>query len=139
MGYTCQSETGKLKSVFIKKAADAFINEAHLAKEWKDLNWLGQPGFTEAVTEYEIFESSLKKNDTAIYYLAKDETVTIDSIYCRDGAIATDGGMVICNMGKAGRMHEPLADKKAFEANGIAILGEIIFPGTVEGGDVAWL
>jgi len=42
-------------------------------------------------------------------------------------------------MGKAARVQEPLAEKKAFEANGIAVLGSIIAPGTVEGGDVAWL
>jgi N-dimethylarginine dimethylaminohydrolase len=139
MSYTCQSETGKLKSVFIKKAADAFINEDHLAKQWKALNYLGKPGFDRAIAEYEIFESILKKNGTEVYHLDKDETVNMDSIYCRDAAIATDSGMIICNMGKAARMHEPLAEKKAFEKNDIRILGEIKSPGTIEGGDVAWL
>jgi N-dimethylarginine dimethylaminohydrolase len=63
----------------------------------------------------------------------------MDSIYCRDAAIATNKGMVICNMGKAGRINEPAAEKRAFEAAVIPILGEITAPGTVEGGDVAWL
>jgi N-dimethylarginine dimethylaminohydrolase len=42
-------------------------------------------------------------------------------------------------MGKAGRIHEPGAQRKAFEANQIPVLGTISSPGTVEGGDVAWL
>jgi N-dimethylarginine dimethylaminohydrolase len=139
MGYTCQSETGKLKSVFIKKAADAFVNETHLENEWKGLNYLGRPDFNKANTEYEVFESIIKQQGTEINYLQKDDNVNMDSIYCRDAAIATDGGMIICNMGKAARINEPSAEKKAFEANGITILGEIKYPGTVEGGDVAWL
>jgi N-dimethylarginine dimethylaminohydrolase len=63
----------------------------------------------------------------------------MDSIYCRDAAIATDYGMIICNMGKPARRNEPAAERKAFETNKIKILGEITQPGTVEGGDVAWV
>jgi N-dimethylarginine dimethylaminohydrolase len=139
MSYTCQSEIGKLKSVFIKKAADAFINEAHLAKEWQHLNYLAKPDFKKAVAEYETFESVLKNNGTEIYYLPQDDNVNMDSVYCRDASVATDHGMIICNMGKPLRMHEPLAEKKSFEKNNIKILGEIKSPGTTEGGDVAWL
>ena len=47
--------------------------------------------------------------------------------------------MIICNMGKAERMNEPAAEKKAFEAAGIPVLGVITAPGTLEGGDVVWL
>ena len=63
----------------------------------------------------------------------------MDSIYCRDAAIATDRGMIICNMGKEGRRNEPAAEHRAFEANGVKVLGFITSPGTLEGGDVAWL
>ena len=63
----------------------------------------------------------------------------MDSIYCRDAAIATNKGMIICNMGKAARANEPQAEKEAFEAIGIPVLGTITAPGTIEGGDVAWL
>ena len=33
----------------------------------------------------------------------------------------------------------PIAQKKIFEKNNIPVLGEIKFPATIEGGDVAWL
>jgi N-dimethylarginine dimethylaminohydrolase len=80
-----------------------------------------------------------KDHNVELLYLPEDDTVNMDSIYCRDAAIATDKGMIICNMGKEGRIKEPAAEQRAFEANGIPVLGVITAPGTLEGGDVAWL
>lgn len=139
MNYTCHSETGKIKSLFLKKVQQAFISEIHIEQYWKELNYLGKPDFPVARQEYASFQSVLEQTGTEILYFPEDATVNMDSIYCRDAAIATNLGMIICNMGKAGRVHEPLAEKKAFEANGIPVLGSITAPGTLEGGDVAWL
>lgn len=139
MNFTSHSETGKIKSLFIKNAQHAFISDAHIEIQWKDLNYLSKPDFSNALLEYEIFESVLNEYDIQIFHLPTDATVNIDSIYCRDAAIATNKGMIICNMGKAARTNEPQAEKKAFEASGIPVLGTIMPPGTIEGGDVAWL
>jgi len=139
MHQTTHSDTGSLKKVFIKSAAAAFISEQHLSEHWKDLNYLGKPDLKEALAEYAAFEGILKANGAEVLYFPEDEDVNMDSIYCRDASIATDRGMIICNMGKDGRRNEPAAQKKAFEAKGIPILGSIAAPGTVEGGDVAWL
>jgi N-dimethylarginine dimethylaminohydrolase len=136
---SAHSESGKLKSVFIKKASSAFINEQHIAKHWEALNYLGKPDINIALQEYDAFEQVFKDNDVELLYLPEDDTVNMDSIYCRDAAIATDKGMIICNMGKEGRMKEPAAEQRAFESNGIPVLGVITAPGTLEGGDVAWL
>jgi N-dimethylarginine dimethylaminohydrolase len=136
---SAHSEFGKLKSVFIKKASAAFIDDAHISKHWEALNYLGKPDINKALEEYAAFEQLFKDNGTEILYLPADDTVNMDSIYCRDAAIATKQGMIICNMGKAGRKNEPLAEQKAFESNGIPVLGVIKAPGTIEGGDVAWL
>lgn len=139
MDYTAHSEIGKIKSVFVKPVMQAFIGDSHLAKNWKGLNYLGKPDFNLAFDEYENFLSSLKTQGAEIYTLPEDETVNMDSIYCRDASIATNKGMIICNMGKAGRMKEPAAEKRAFDTAGIPVLASITAPGTVEGGDVAWL
>ena len=136
---SAHSEFGKLKSLFIKKAASAFIDDAHISQHWEALNYLGKPNIAKALEEYEAFEQILKDHGAEVLYLPKDDTVNMDSIYCRDAAIATEKGMIICNMGKEGRIKEPAAEQRAFEANGIAVLGVINAPGTVEGGDVAWL
>ncbi len=86
-----------------------------------------------------LFNPFYNLHGAEIFYLPEDASVNMDSIYCRDASIATDNGMIICNMGKAARRNEPFAEKKAFEANGIPVLGTITAPGTLEGGDVAWL
>ena len=136
---TAHSETGKLQSMFIKKVEQSFISEAHINEHWQELNFLSKPNLDNASAEYTLFEAVLKEQGTQLLYLPQDATVNMDSIYCRDASIATNKGMIICNMGKAARMHEPVAEKKAFEANGIPVLGAITAPGTLEGGDVAWL
>ena len=139
MGHTSHSEFGKIKSLFIKKAKDAFINEEQLERNWAALNYLSKPVMAVAAEEYNAFEKVFEEIGATIFYLPEEDSVNMDSIYCRDAAIATNKGMIICNMGKAGRINEPTAEKRAFEANGIPVLGEITAPGTVEGGDVAWL
>ncbi|MEO8765258.1 MAG: arginine deiminase family protein [Ginsengibacter sp.] len=139
MNITCHSDIGKIKSIFIKSAEQAFISEAQMAKYWKDLNYSGKPNLDVALSEYASFQRALQMDGAEIFHLPEDANVNMDSIYCRDASIATDKGMIICNMGKPARMNEPLAEKKAFEAHKIPILGTIIAPGTLEGGDAAWI
>jgi len=139
MKISAHSEIGKIKSLFIKRVDQAFISEEHIDQYWQSLNYLGKPDLHIAIEEYTLFEQILKDNGANVFYLPKEDRVNMDSIYCRDAAIATNAGMIICTMGKLGRIYEPDAEKKAFIANGIEILGEIKAPGTVEGGDVAWL
>ncbi|CAN5236779.1 dimethylarginine dimethylaminohydrolase family protein [soil metagenome] len=136
---TCHSDIGKIKTLFIKNVQQAFISDAHIEQHWKELNYLGKPPLDKAVEEYADFEDILKKQGADIFYFPEDDAVNMDSVYCRDAAVATDAGMILCNMGKEARKQEPLAQRKAFEANGFKILGSITAPGTLEGGDVAWL
>lgn len=137
--YTSHSEVGNLKSVFIKGVSEAFVSDILLQQNWKDLNYLSKPDFTLAVKEFQEFERLLAESGTDLHYFPQHDKVNIDSIYCRDAAIATDFGLIICNMGKPGRASEPQAEKEAFEMYQMKILGEIKAPGTLEGGDVCWL
>lgn len=139
MNKTCHSEYGKILNIFIKPVQDAFIDQKQIDSEWESLNYLGAPEFEKATQEYEKFQEHLKNTEAEILQLSKSDQVGMDSMYCRDAAIATDHGMIICTMGKEARKSEPEQERLAFEKNGIPILGEIVAPGTVEGGDVAWL
>ena len=139
MNLTCQSEYGTLQRVFLKNSTDAFIDLANIAKQWKGLNFLGEPDILVAKNEYQQFEAMLRATGVEVNYFEADDSVTMDSLYCRDASIATDKGIIICRMGKAGRINEPLAAEKIYKKVGIPILGKIETPGTVEGGDVAWL
>ncbi|MEP3388199.1 MAG: arginine deiminase family protein [Reichenbachiella sp.] len=139
MSKTCHSEYGTIESIVIKPVEDAFISENLIADQWEKLNYLNQPDLKEAVKEYEAFQSHIKNNSSQLFTLPQNDSVGMDSMYCRDAAIATDFGMIICNMGKEARTQEPQAEKHFFLANDIPILGEITAPGTLEGGDVAWI
>ena len=65
---SAHSESGKLKSLFIKKAAAAFIDDAHIAAHWAALNYLGKPAIEKALIEYEAFEKILKDILTYLPY-----------------------------------------------------------------------
>jgi N-dimethylarginine dimethylaminohydrolase len=136
---THHSEYLKLKSVYIKPATNAFVSNEVLSEQWKELNYLSKPEFEKAIEEYKIFEDTLKASNVKVCHFPFDKGLSIDSMYCRDASIATDFGMIICKMGKEGRILEPQAQKEEYRANNIPILGEIVAPGTLEGGDVAWL
>ena len=136
---TCHSDFGKIKTVFIKRAGDAFVSEDQIDREWQQLNFLSKPEHQKSAIEYSVFEGLLKSEGADLHYFPKDTSLSIDSIYCRDASIATDSGMILCNMGKPARKVEPGAQKKAFDKEGVRILGEINGEGTVEGGDVAWI
>ena len=139
MKHTCHSEYLALASVYIKTVTEAFINEYKLKTEWKELNYLSKPDLLASKIEYIAFEKILKSQEVDIKYFPKDIQLSLDSVYCRDASIATDYGMIICTMGKEGRILEPEAQRETFLNNDIAILGTIQAPGTLEGGDVAWL
>lgn len=139
MKTTHHSEYLKLKSVFIKPVQHAFVSNAVLDEQWQELNYLAKPDIDKALIEYKTFENTLRDAQVDVYYFLKNDEVSIDSMYCRDAAIATDFGMIICEMGKSGRRNEPQAQKEVFMERNIPILGEIKAPGTLEGGDVAWL
>ena len=99
MRTTHHSEYLKIESLFIKSAEHAFVSPVHLSEQWQDLNYLSEPEFDASIAEYAAFEKSLSNNGIETHHFPLDDTVTMDSIYCRDASIATDFGMIICNMG----------------------------------------
>ena len=127
MKMTYQSEFLKLKTVYIKNVENAFVSDELVDKEWKPLNFLSKPNLNRAKAEYEKFEFLFKREGITIQYFPKDDSVSIDSIYCRDAAIATDEGMIICCMGKPTRANEPAAEQLAFEKNNISNISYSVF------------
>jgi N-dimethylarginine dimethylaminohydrolase len=71
--------------------------------------------------------------------LPSDDETTLDSIYTHDAGIATSKGIIICNMGKKARKNEPKALKNFLFHNNISVVGEIKYPGIIEGGDIIWI
>ncbi len=139
MKTTHHSEYLKLQTVFLKSVNSAFVSDDELTEQWQELNYLEQPDFDISINEYNAFEDFFKTAKVELHYFPFDKNVKIDSIYCRDASITTDFGIIICNMGKGGRINEPQSQKLQYLKSNITILGEITAPGTLEGGDVAWL
>ena len=139
MKVTYHSEYLKLASVYLKSAESSFRSEKQLTKQWKELQFLTKPNFEESLKEYHAFQLFFTNKNIETCFFPADQKTSIDSIYCRDASIATDFGMIVCNMGKNGRIQEPKAQLETYRQNTVKILGEITFPGTLEGGDVAWL
>ena len=139
MKETHHSEYLKLASVYMKSAENSFRSEKQLSEQWQELQFLSKPNFEQSLKEYNSFHLYFTNKNIETRFFPVDEKTWIDSIYCRDASIATDFGMIICNMGKKRRVYEPKAQLEAYQQNTLEILGEITFPGTLEGGDVAWL
>lgn len=139
MKVTRHSEYLKLASVYLKSAKNSFLSEEELSEHWETLQYLSKPNFKKSLEEYATFQTFFREKNISTCFFPINKKTKIDSIYCRDASIATDFGIIICNMGKQGRIHEPYAQLEAYKMNNVNILGEIKFPGTLEGGDVAWL
>ena len=43
MNFGCQSMTGKIESILLKKPEQAFISQEHLEKTWEEFKYFGCP------------------------------------------------------------------------------------------------
>lgn len=137
--FTTHSEYLPLASVCIRPVSHAFKNKENLSTAWEALNYLGLPNYAEAQQQYQYFRKILEETGAEVLPMPQTDGLSLDCLYCRDASIATDWGMILCRMGKPARNAEPADHKAFYEAQGIPILGSIQAPGTLEGGDVAWL
>ncbi len=119
--------------------SEAFRDKTKIGAEWEELNYLKAPDLKPALEEYRDFISLLQEKGAEVFSFTKRESLTLDALYCRDASIVTDHGVVLCRMGKRQRRAEPAVQEKVYKDLGIPILGKIQAPGTLEGGDVAWL
>ena len=133
------SETGPLVRVAVKHVRDAFVDDATIDAQWRQLNFTARPDLSRAIDEHDAFVDILTSAGAVVDLLPAAAGTTLDSIYARDASIVTPKGMVLCTMGKPSRRSEPAAQASAFEALGIPVAGRITPPGTLEGGDLIWL
>ena len=137
LGY--QSDVGVLKSVLLKHARDALLNDEAIDQQWQQLDYRGRPDLARAIDEYDSFLALLKSFNIDIHFLPRSDSVGLDSLYTRDASIVCNRGVILCNMGKPQRSTEPAAQEAAFQAAGIPIHGANSGQGRLEGGDVAWI
>jgi N-dimethylarginine dimethylaminohydrolase len=139
MTTTAQSESGRLTRLLLKHPREAFGSPDAVAAQWQSLHFTAEPGYERALDQYERFIERLRDSGTAIDFLPAAAGTGLDSIYVRDASIIADRGAILCRMGKPARAGEPAAQESFLRTLGLPILGTIEPPGTLEGGDVAWL
>jgi N-dimethylarginine dimethylaminohydrolase len=134
-----QTEVGPLQRVFLKHPRAAFPPEEVLDVQWRELGYHRKPDLSRASDEHDALVDLLVGLGAAVDLLPSHAETTMDSLYARDASILTDGGIILCNMGKRARRGEPQAQEETFLNIGIPILGRIEGSGRLEGGDFIWL
>ena len=137
--FGCQSMVGTIERVLIKHPKDAYQSQSRIDAQTQQLNYLSNPDYNKAITDYEQLINFFELNNIEIHYLPIDENTSLDSIYTHDPCIVTNAGVILSNMGKKDRQSEPEAIASYFQSIDIPILGKIESPGTLEGGDVVWI
>ena len=128
-----------IRRVLMKHPREAYQNQNSLNDKSPQLNYYGVPNFNKALADYESFTELLTSFGAEVYFLPIDDSTSLDSVYTHDPCVISNGGIILCNMGKEARLSEPDAVKDYFESIDIPILGQIEAPGTLEGGDIVWL
>jgi N-dimethylarginine dimethylaminohydrolase len=123
----------------LKHPREAFVSDLSIARQWRDLGYLGRPDLHRAVGEFDALVELLEGFGIEALFLPRDDDVGLDSLYVRDAAVATDDGLILCNMGKDERRTEPGALEGAVGEWGLPIRGAITGDGILEGGDVVWI
>ncbi len=139
MTTTFYSDSASFRTLLLKRPREAWRSQDIVQRQWQGLGYTEEPNFARAVEEYEKLCGLLHRYVPEIRFLPEDDRTGLDSLYVRDAAVATEKGLILCNMGKKQRKGEPDALADFCKEAGIAVLGRIRPPGTVEGGDVVRL
>jgi N-dimethylarginine dimethylaminohydrolase len=91
-----------------------------------------------AQREHDAFVELLASLGPTVHELGSD-VASPDLVYPFDPLLVTDRGAIPLRPGKPNRLPEPAAIESWTRAAGIATLGRIEAPGTIEGGDTFWL
>jgi N-dimethylarginine dimethylaminohydrolase len=140
-GYGCQSMVAPLRRLLLAHPRDAFRDQRLVDATWAEQGFVARPDYEGACREYDALAGILAGAVNEIAYVVNGASAPtgLDSIYVHDPAIVSDRGAVLCRMGKAAREREPAAMGALLASLEVPVLGAIVEPGRVEGGDVLWL
>ena len=133
------AEVAPIRGLLLKHPREAWGGREDVRQQWRALGYPAEPDLVRARDEYDRFVETLRRSVPDVRFLPADAGTGLDSIYVRDAACVAPRGIVLARMGKALRRGEPRAIGDFCASAGWPVLGEIRDPGTLEGGDVAWL
>ena len=136
---SAMNEYSQITEVAVRSALHSFMDEDKLSSEWEPLRFHAKPQLKEAIVEFNYFRGLLADEGMTIIDLPSSNLLTIDSIYTRDSILISEGGLILCNMGRSSRTPEAHENYKILSDEGYKIAGQIKPPGTLEGGDFIWI
>jgi len=133
------NEYSQLRQVAVRRPENAFVDKDRIDSQWQALRFHEAPDIDQANGEFANFIQMLTCLGAEILTLPGESNLTLDSIYPRDSTIVSPKGLILCNMGRASRTPEAAINGQFYVSNGHTIAGEIVAPGTLEGGDFIWI
>lgn len=129
-----QSMAAPLRRVLMRSAANAMRGADRTA-------WHYGPGFdpAKAASQHAILAGLVAASGAEIEWIEDKVDGLSDSVFTHDPSLMTDRGALILSMGKPLRAGEPSLHEETYRRLGIPILGRVLVPGQVEGGDCVWV
>lgn len=89
--------------------------------------------------QHEAFATLLADHGTEVVWLAEADDGLADSVFTYDTSFVVPSGAIVMRAGKALREPEAELHTDFYESIGIPIIGTVVPPATIEGGDCFWL
>lgn len=133
-GFGSQEMSARLERVLMRRPGPSLATAD--ARHWHYGPTFDGP---KAVEQYKDFARIVEASGAEILWLEDTGDGLADSMFTHDPSLMTDRGAILLRMGKPLRLPETVLHEHAYRAAGIPILGRIVAPGSVEGGDCIWL
>ncbi|MBN9550955.1 MAG: dimethylarginine dimethylaminohydrolase family protein [Alphaproteobacteria bacterium] len=129
-----QSMAAPLRRVLMRSAHNAMRGADRAA-------WHYGPGFdpAKAASQHAVLAGLVAACGAEIEWIEDKADGLSDSVFTHDPSLMTDRGALILSMGKPLRAGEPSLHEETYRRLGIPILGRVLAPGQVEGGDCVWV
>lgn len=126
--------TGRLKRVMVRKPGAPAT-----ADDWTAFGYLHPVDHQRALEEHAGLVEILEREGVEVILADGGESGNLDAIFPYDPSLTINAGAILLRMGKELRAGEPAFHARTYGDLGLPVVGEIVPPGMVEGGDTLWL
>jgi len=126
--------TASLRRVIVRQPAPPLGSE-----DWKAFGYAHAIDEDETHRQHLALRELLVREGIDVVTAGPDEAGHLDAIFAYDPSIMTDWGAALLRTGKELRRDETVFHALTYGELGIPILGVVVEPGMVEGGDTLWL
>ncbi|MDA4630049.1 arginine deiminase family protein, partial [Escherichia coli] len=92
-----------------------------------------------ASEQHRVFAGLVAQSGADITWIRDGNDGLSDSVFTHDPSLVTDKGAILLRMGKSLRLDETDLHHETYSQMDVPVLGRIVAPGTVEGGDCVWV